>query len=226
VVTPAGGYTAPVVGNTPAAGGYPQPGTSNTQSATGYTQPAAGYTQPATGYTQPATGYTQPAATSNRPGSYGNTGSTYTPSPYGNTGSANTPSPYGSGGYGAPAPAAPTVAPQKASEGPCRVQPSPERQTLSLVSGTEGLARDQVALGEYRAQLVVHSPDARWAVAFTKLRGANQFAVITVDLTRCKVERTVELPGAGTDAEFQGSEVLLRFAGGERRVGLQNGGVR
>jgi len=108
----------------------------------------------------------------------------------------------------------------------CRVQPSAERQALALVSGEPPLPREHVPLGEFRAQQVVHSPDGRWAVAFTKLRGAPQFAALTLDLERCSVQRTIELPGAGQDAVFEGTEAVLRYVGGEQRVPLADRSVR
>jgi hypothetical protein len=132
--------------------------------------------------------------------------------------------------YGAPAAAAlapaTVVQPAKAAAGACRAQPSPDRQTLSLVSGPEALPRDHVPLGEYRAQQVLHSADGRWAVVFTKLRGRPQFAALTIDLERCALQRTIELPGAGGDAEFQGDDAVLRFDGGERRVALRDRSMR
>jgi len=118
------------------------------------------------------------------------------------------------------------VQPAKAAAGACRAQPSPDRQTVSLVSGPEALPRDHVPLGEYRAQQVLHSADGRWAVVFTKLRGRPQFAALTIDLGRCALQRTIELPGAGGDAEFQGDAAVLRFDGGERRVALGDGSMR
>lgn len=118
----------------------------------------------------------------------------------------------------APAPAAPA--------GPCRVLPSPERQALALVSGEPPLPREHLPLGEFRAQQVLHSPDGRWAVAFTKLRGAPQFAALTFDLERCRAQRTIDLPAAGRDAEFHGEHATLRYDGGQQRVALKDGSVR
>ena len=124
------------------------------------------------------------------------------------------------------APAAAAVMPQRAPEGACRVQPTPDRQTLVLVSGAEALARLHLPLGEFRAQQVLHSPDGRWAVAFTKLRGATQYAALTIDLERCELQRSIDLAAAGEDARFEGDEALLRTADGERRVALRDGRVR
>jgi hypothetical protein len=116
--------------------------------------------------------------------------------------------------------------PQRAELGVCRAQPSPDRQTLMLVTGADSLARAQVPLGEYRAQQVVHSPDGHWAVAYTKLRGREQFAAMTIDLDACKVQNTIELPTAGQDVRFEGDQAVLQLSGGERRVGLRDGRVR
>jgi hypothetical protein len=144
---------------------------------------------------------------------YGNNNQPYSNQAYGNNNYATT---------------AQVPKPATAGAGPCRVQPSPERQSLALVtgSGNDAPAKSHVALGEFRAQSVVHSPDGLWAVAFTKLRGALQFAAMTIDLTQCAVQNTIDLPAAGTDAEFLDNEAVLRFAGGERKVNLRNGSAR
>ena len=118
------------------------------------------------------------------------------------------------------------VAPQRAAAGACRVQPTPDRQTLVLVSGAEALARQHLPLGEFRAQQVVHSPDGRWAVAYTKLRGAAQYAAITIDLERCELQRVIDLNAAGEDVRFEGDDAVLRLSAGELRVGLRDGRVR
>lgn len=128
--------------------------------------------------------------------------------------------------YGVPNAPATVVTPQRAAAGNCRAQPSPDRQTLMLVSGTEALARNHVPLGEFRSQQIVHSPDGRWAVVFTKLRGAPQFAALTIDLERCEMQRTIEIPATGEDARFEGDEAVLRWSEGELRVGLRDGRVR
>lgn len=132
----------------------------------------------------------------------------------------------GYGGYAPTAPAAAPVIPQRAEAGACRAQPTPDRQTLMLVSGTPALARAHVPLGEFRAQQVVHSSDGRWAVAYTKLRGAAQFAAMTIDLERCEVQRVIDLSAAGEDVRFEGDDAVLRLTDGERRVGLRDGRVR
>jgi hypothetical protein len=63
-------------------------------------------------------------------------------------------------------------------------------------------------------------------VAFTKLRGAPQFAALTIDLDACRMQRTIDLPGPGSDAAFDGDRALLHFAGGQRQVDLKDRSVR
>jgi hypothetical protein len=128
--------------------------------------------------------------------------------------------------YGATAqPPVAMVATPSAPGGMCRVQPSPDRQTLSLL-GPDGLPRRHVPLGEFRLQRVVHSDDGAWAVALTKLRGEDQFAAMTLDLSRCESANTVDLPATGEDVRFEADAVVVRLAKGERRVPLRSGLVR
>ncbi len=189
-------------------------------------QPAAPAYAP---QTPAAYGQTAPPAVPNsNPAAYPAVGQVQPP---GSASAYRSPAPASYGApYAAPAAAAlapaTVVQPAKAATGACRALPSPDRQTLSLVSGPEALPRDHLPLGEFRAQQVVHSADGRWAVVFTKLRGRPQFAALTIDLERCALQRTIELPGAGGDAEFQGDDAVLRFDGGERRVALRDGRVR
>jgi hypothetical protein len=136
----------------------------------------------------------------------------------------------GYGSYGSTAPAfagssgpAPTRA---ASGGPCRVEVSPDRQNLSLLGTSDALPRQFLPLGEFRAQQVVHSPDGRWAVAFLKLRGQSQFAMLTLDLTSCKEQSTIDLAHAGEDASFDGDNVTVRSGGKDQRWPLADKRVR
>jgi hypothetical protein len=180
--------------------------------APGATQPQPAQAQPGSPQ-QPQHAPAQPAHGAQQP---------YAAQPY-----PTQQSPAQTAAYGAvPAAAAPMVVPQRATAGNCRAQTTPDRQTLMLVSGAEALARAHVPLGEFRAQQVVHSPDGRWAVAYTKLRGAAQFAALTIDLERCEVGRSVELSVAGDDVRFEGDEAVLLLGGKERRIGLRDGRVR
>jgi hypothetical protein len=214
---------------------------------------ASGATQPGQTYpTQPANAQpTQATPAYGNAGSYGSTSygnaSPYgTTSPYGGTTSGspaygNSPgyvappsSPLGaaqSSGYSASynnanLPAATIVQPQRAPEGLCQVELSPDRQTLELVSGPQALARDHVVLGDYRAQSVTHSPDGRWAVAFTKLRGAKQYAALVLDLQRCGLRQTYELPDAGESVSFDLDNAVLRYGRSEKRINLRAGRVQ
>jgi hypothetical protein len=121
-------------------------------------------------------------------------------------------------------PVAMAAAPSAAG-GLCRVQPSPDRHTLSLV-GPDGLPRRHIPLGEFRVQRVVHSDDGSWAVALTKLRGEAQFAAMTLDLARCETANTADLPATGDDVRFESDSVVVRLAQGERRVPLRSGLTR
>ena len=81
-------------------------------------------------------------------------------------------------------------------------------------------------LGEFRVQQVVHSPDGLWAVALTKLRGAPQFAAMTLDLTRCETTNTVDLPAAGEAVRFEADSAIVQMTQGERRLRLASTRVR
>lgn len=117
------------------------------------------------------------------------------------------------------------IAARSAAPGNCRAELSPDRQNISLM-GTDALPRQHVPLGEFRAQQVIHSPDGRWAVALTKLRGRPQFALVAIDLARCEAVDTLDLPAAADDARFEGDEAVVRIGGGERRVRLSSSRVR
>jgi hypothetical protein len=117
------------------------------------------------------------------------------------------------------------VATRSTAAGNCRAELSPDRQSISLM-GADALPRQHVALGEFRAQQVIHSPDGRWAVAFTKLRGRPQFALMSLDLARCEAARTVDLPAEADDARFEGDDAIVRIGTAERRVRLVSGRVR
>jgi hypothetical protein len=88
------------------------------------------------------------------------------------------------------------------------------------------LPRQHVPLGEFRAQQIIHSPDGRWAVAFTKLRGRPQFAVMAFDLARCEAVNAVDLPAEGSDVRFEGEDAVVKVGNAERRVRLAAPRVR
>lgn len=209
----------------PRDGGAPpaaQPPTPGYGGAPGYGAPASGTGQPpahsAPGYGSPGYGAPGHGASGQAPAaSAGSVGSPIQQ----RRGSAYAPQP----GYAAAAPAAPMIATPSSAAGNCRVQPSPDRQSLSLL-GADGLPRRHVPLGEFRAQRVVHSGDGAWAVAITKLRGENQFAAMTFDLAKCETANTVDLPAAGEDVRFEAEAAIVKLSKGEQRVPLQSGLVR
>jgi len=126
----------------------------------------------------------------------------------------------GSSAFNGPAPT------RSSSEGSCRVEVAPDRQTLTFVGTTDALPRHYLPLGDFRAQQVVHSPDGRWAVAFIKLRGKNQFAMLTMDLMKCKEQHSVDLAQAGEDATFEADIVTVHFGGKEKKWPLADRRVR
>lgn len=213
----------------PAQPGHGQPG----PSSPGYGQPGGqpGYGQPG----QPSPGHGQPVHGQlgfGQPG-YGNPGAA------GQAGGPVAPggvaSPlqqqrrgggYGPPGYGGTAPQVAMVAPTpSAPGGACRVQPSPDRQSMSLL-GPDGQPRRHVGLGDFRVQRVVHSPDGRWAVAVTKLRGEPQYAATAMDLTRCEPAHTIDLPDDGSDVVFEADNARIRTGRGERLLQLADPRVR
>ncbi len=114
---------------------------------------------------------------------------------------------------------------RSAAPGNCRADLSPDRQAVSLM-GADALPKQHVALGDFRAQRVIHSPDGRWAVAFVKLRGRPQYAAMTFDLTRCGAANSVDLPGEPNDARFDGDELIVQLGHEQHRIALVSPRIR
>jgi len=187
--------------------------------------PQPAITQPSQAYASVGTqGSDQSAGTNYGNTAYG-TSSGYLAAPSSPLGAAPVAG-YGGRNTSANLPPASVVQPERAQQGTCRVELSPDRQTLELVSGIPALARDHVPLGDYRAQLVTHSSDGRWAVAYAKLRGANQYAALVIDLQGCGLRQTYELPGMGESVSFDLDSAVLRHSHGEKRIDLRAGGVQ
>ncbi|MCX8004628.1 MAG: hypothetical protein N2688_06680 [Burkholderiaceae bacterium] len=204
--------------------GQPSPG----HGQPGYGQPSPpnpGYGQP--GYGQPAhgqPGYGQPGY--GNPGAPGQAAGPVVPGGVASPLQQRRGGGYGQPAYGSAAPPVAMVAPMpSAPGGTCRVQPSPDRQSMSLL-GPDGQPRRHVGLGDFRVQRVVHSPDGRWAVAVTKLRGEPQYAATAVDLTRCEPAHTIDLPDDGSDVLFEADNARIRTGRGERLLQLADPRVR
>jgi hypothetical protein len=191
-----------------------QPGWGQPQQQPGWGQPQQ---QPGWGQPQAQPGWGQ-----QRPG--GGTAGTGSPLQQQRAG-GGTAQRYGEPQHGGQPQVAMVAPTPSAAGGTCRVQPAPDRQSMSLL-GPDGLPRRHVPLGDFRVQLVVHSPDGLWAVAYTKLRGEPQYAAMTLDLTRCETTNTFELAEGGEDVRFEGDSAVLQLARGERRVRLANVRVR
>jgi hypothetical protein len=86
-------------------------------------------------------------------------------------------------------------------------------------SGTE---RKHVSLGEDRVQKVFNSPDGAWSVAIYKIRGAEQYGFIALDLTKCEEQLPVDVPSIASAAAFDQGEVVLTFETGEKRFRMKN----
>lgn len=134
------------------------------------------------------------------------------------------------GAWGAPPPDAPqavALAPQAAgtAQGACRPQMSPDRQSITLL-GADALPRAHVPLGDYRVQKIFPAPSGAWAVAITKLRGADEYAAMTIDLNRCKSQGAVGVNGLAADVEFVGETAVLQLPGGRQRISLASPGGR
>lgn len=206
--------TAPAYGSAPAAGASPAYGGNAGYGGTPGHGGAPAYGTPGYGST-PAYGGTPgaaraPAAPASALASRGG----YAPS----------------AGYGSAPPAndaalAAMPVARSSAPGTCRAEPSPDRQSVTLL-GADALPRQHVPLGEFRVQQVIHSPDGRWAIALTKLRGQPQFAALTLDLARCAAASSVDLPAAAEDARFEADEAVLLLGGRERRVKLADARVR
>ncbi|HQR71203.1 MAG TPA: hypothetical protein PLE54_11405 [Burkholderiaceae bacterium] len=140
-------------------------------------------------------------------------------SSYGNWGGVMPPQP------GA-APVAP-LAPQAAStaQGACKPQTSPDRQSITLI-GADALPRTHLPLGDFRVQKIVPSPDGTWAVALMKLRGAEEFAAIAIDLNRCKAQGAVSLSAPASDIAFEGDVAIVLLPGAKQRISLAAPGGR
>jgi hypothetical protein len=104
----------------------------------------------------------------------------------------------------------------------CTVKLSTDRSTIHLVDAPGGTERKHVSLGQDRIQKVFNSPDGMWSVAIYKIRGAQQYGFIAVDLAKCEDQLPVEVPSVASAAAFDQGEVVLTFETGEKRFKLKN----
>jgi len=200
---------------------------------------APSYQSSASGYGQGATPGTAPVQYGSQPygGAQGaNVG--YGSQPTGAPPQVAVPSPMavrradGAGAWGAPPQNADpaqvaTLGPQAPSraEGACRPQVAPDRQSITLL-GADALPRSHVPLGEFRVQKIFQSPDGSWAVAITKLRGADEFAAMTIDLARCKSLDAIGLSAPASAVEFEMDSALLQLPNAKQRIHFASPGGR
>jgi hypothetical protein len=126
-----------------------------------------------------------------------------------------------------PAQAIAALGPQAASkaDGACRPQVPPDRQSITLV-GSDALPRAHIPLGDFRVQKIFQSPNGLWAVAVTKLRGADEFGAMTIDLGRCKALDAIGLSAPPSAVEFEGDSALLQLPSAKQRIQLAAPGAR
>jgi hypothetical protein len=105
--------------------------------------------------------------------------------------------------------------------GPCTVKLSTDRSTIHLMD-PDGTERKHVPLGQDRVQKVFNSPDGAWSLAIYKIRGAQQYGFIALDLAKCEEQPPVDLPSIASSASFDQGEVVLSLEKGERRFKLKN----
>lgn len=99
---------------------------------------------------------------------------------------------------------------------------SVDRSTLNLVDANTGSERKHLSLGQDRVQKVFSSPDNAWSVAVYKIRGAQQYGFIALELAKCEDQLPVDLPAVPTEARFDQAEVVLTIDNKEKRFRLRN----
>jgi hypothetical protein len=104
----------------------------------------------------------------------------------------------------------------------CTVKLSADRSTVHLMDASGGTEQKHVSLGQDRVQKVFNSPDGAWSVAIYKIRGAQQYGFIALDLTKCEEQQAVDVPSIASAAAFGQGEVVLTFENGEKRFRLEN----
>lgn len=106
--------------------------------------------------------------------------------------------------------------------GPCTVKLSADRSTVHLMDASGSTELKHVSLGQDRVQKVFNSPDGTWSVAIYKIRGAQQYGFIALDLAKCEEQQAVDVPSIASAAAFGQGEVVLTFETGVKRFRLEN----
>lgn len=99
---------------------------------------------------------------------------------------------------------------------------SVDRSILNLVDANTGSERKHLSLGQDRVQKVFSSPDNAWSVAVYKIRGAQQYGFIALDLAKCEDQLPSDLSAIPSEARFDQAEVVLTIDGKEKRFPLRN----
>lgn len=99
---------------------------------------------------------------------------------------------------------------------------SNDRSTIFLIDPGTGSERKHLSLGQDRVQKVFSSPDNAWSVAVYKVRGAQQYGFIALDLAKCADQLPADLAAVPSEAKFEQTEVVLTIDNKEQRFPLKN----
>ena len=131
------------------------------------------------------------------------------------------PQPYELPASSAPTPPFTPTTPLSAQAG-CNAELSTDRSTIALIDRVSRQELRHVALGQDRVQKLYTAPDTTWSVALAKVRGAERFYFIAIDLAQCEAQDAVVVGAKAEEATFSGAEVVLKVGGNEQRFALRN----
>jgi hypothetical protein len=103
----------------------------------------------------------------------------------------------------------------------CAVKLSTDRSTIHMVDSSTGVERKHLSLGQDRVQKVFSSPDNAWSVAVYKVRGAQQYGFIALELSKCEDQLPVDLEAVPSEARFDQAEVVLVIDSKEKHFPLK-----
>lgn len=91
-----------------------------------------------------------------------------------------------------------------------------------MMDSATGTERKHLSLGQDRIQKVFSAPDGSWSVAVYKIRGAQQYGFIALELASCEDQLPVDLNAVPSAARFEQAEVVLTVESEEKRFPLKN----
>ncbi len=99
----------------------------------------------------------------------------------------------------------------------CTVKISSDKTVISLMEAGSQQARDHISINPDRVQKVLSSPDGNWSLVIFKVRGEASYGAIPVDLAKCEVQESVDIPALTDTAQFEGDAVTLVYPGGMQK---------